>query len=91
MIPAGRGVSLQMTPAEVSGPSLPWTHVRDPLCLAKCQHLAVRAGGKGRNLPQVSRIANRGNRHTNLMGESIEMGTGWLWRQTLGGSLAKAV
>lgn len=90
MIPAGRGVSLQMTPAEVSRPSLPWTHVRDPLCLAKCQHLVIRDRGKGRNLPQASRIANRENGHINCMGESIEMITGWLWKQTSGGSMANA-
>lgn len=79
MIPAGRGVPLQMTPAEVTRPSLPWTHIRDPFCLAKCWHLVIRDGGKGRNLPQASRIVNREIRHINHMGENIEMVTGWLW------------
>lgn len=90
MIPAGRGVSLQMTPAEVSRPSLPWTHTKDSLCLAKCQHLVKRDGGKGRNLPQASRIANRENRHINHMGKSIEMVTVWLWKQTFRGRMASA-
>lgn len=79
-----------MTPAEVSRPSLPWTHIKDLLCLAKCQHLVIKDGGKGRNLPQASRIANRENRNINHMGESTEMVTVWLWKQTLGGSMANA-
>lgn len=71
MIPAGRGVSLQVTPAEVSGPSLPWTQARDPFCIARCQHLVTRAGGKGRNLPQASGIANRKSRYINHRGGAL--------------------
>lgn len=85
MIPPGRVASLQGPPAEVLGSSLPWTHVRDSVCLAKCQHLVLKARWMGRNPPSAWGIAKR---HVNPLGERVRMDTGWLWKQMLGGTIA---
>lgn len=53
--------SRRCTPTEVSGSALPWTQVRDPVCLAKCQHLLLKPGGHGKK-PNLSLGNSKGRK-----------------------------